>query len=191
MGTRASDDVTQLLKEWSAGDSNAAAKLVPLVYEELRLLARSYVARERADHTLQATALVHETYLRLADQTQLNWKDRVHFYGIAARVMRRILVEHARAHRSTKRGGLAQKISLEEARELPAETDVDLLKLDSALESFAKDYPRKSEVVELKFFGGLDAREIAEVLQVSEKTVLRDWNFAKLWLCRALTQDAA
>ena len=105
--------------------------------------------------------------------------------------MRRILVEHARAHRSTKRGGLAQKISLEEARELPAETDVDLLKLDSALESFAKDYPRKSEVVELKFFGGLDAREIAEVLQVSEKTVLRDWNFAKLWLCRALTQDAA
>ena len=191
MGTRASDDVTQLLKEWSAGDSNAAAKLVPLVYEELRRLARSYVARERADHTLQATALVHETYLRLADQTQLNWKDRVHFYGIAARVMRRILVEHARAHRSAKRGGLAQKISLEEARQLPAETDVDLLELDSALESFAKDYPRKSEVVELKFFGGLDAKEIAELLQVSEKTVQRDWNFAKLWLCRALTQDAA
>jgi len=191
MGTRASEDVTQLLKEWSAGDSNAAAKLMPLVYEELRRLARSYVTRERADHTLQATALVHETYLRLADQTQLNWKDRVHFYGIAARVMRRILVEHARAHRSAKRGGLTQKISLEEARELPAETDVDLLELDSALESFAKDYPRKSEVVELKFFGGLDAREIAEVLQVSEKTVLRDWNFAKLWLCRALSQDAA
>ena len=191
MGTRASDDVTQLLKEWSAGDSNAAAKLMPLVYEELRRLARSYVARERTDHTLQATALVHETYLRLADQTQLNWKDRLHFYGIAARVMRRILVEHARAHRSAKRGGLAQKITLEEARELPAETDVDLLELDSALESFAKDYPRKSEVVELKFFGGLDAREIAEVLQVSEKTVLRDWNFAKLWLCRALSQDAA
>jgi RNA polymerase sigma factor (TIGR02999 family) len=191
MGTRASDDVTQLLKEWSAGDSNAAAKLVPLVYEELRRLARSYVARERADHTLQATALVHEAYLRLADQTQLDWKDRAHFYGIAARLMRRILVEHARAHRSAKRGGLAQKISLEEARQLPAETDVDLLELDSALESFAKDYPRKSEVVELKFFGGLDAREIAELLQVSEKTVLRDWNFAKLWLCRALTQDAA
>jgi len=191
MGTRASDDVTQLLKEWSAGDSNAAAKLVPLVYEELRRLARSYVARERADHTLQATALVHEAYLRLADQTQLDWKDRAHFYGIAARLMRRILVEHARAHRSAKRGGLAQKISLEEARQLPAETDVDLLELDSALESFAKDYPRKSEVVELKFFGGLDAKEIAELLQVSEKTVLRDWNFAKLWLCRALTQDAA
>jgi len=112
MGTRASDDVTQLLKEWSAGDSNAAAKLMPLVYEELRRLARSYVARERADHTLQATALVHEAYLRLADQTQLDWKDRAHFYGIAARLMRRILVEHARAHRSAKRGGLAQKISL-------------------------------------------------------------------------------
>ena len=191
MGTRASEDVTQLLKEWSAGDSNAAAKLMPLVYEELRRLARSYVARERADHTLQATALVHEAYVRLVDQTQFNWKDRAHFCGIAARVMRRILVDHARAHKAAKRGGLAQKLSLDEARELPAKTEVDLVELDDALESFAKDYPRKSEVVELKFFGGLDAREIAEVLQVSEKTVLRDWNFAKLWLCRALSQNAA
>jgi len=165
--------------------------LEPTVEVEVNIAAAQKFGVKPGDVRRQATALVHETYLRLADQTQLNWKDRVHFYGIAARVMRRILVEHARAHRSTKRGGLAQKISLEEARELPAETDVDLLKLDSALESFAKDYPRKSEVVELKFFGGLDAREIAEVLQVSEKTVLRDWNFAKLWLCRALTQDAA
>jgi RNA polymerase sigma factor (TIGR02999 family) len=124
---------------------------------------------------------VHEAYLRLVDQTQVNWKDRAHFYGIAARVMRRILVDHARAHTAAKRGGFAQKLSLDEARELPAKADVDVVELDGALESFARDYPRKSEVVELKFFGGLDAKEIAEVLKISEKTVLRDWNFAKLW----------
>jgi RNA polymerase sigma factor (TIGR02999 family) len=164
---------------------------MPLVYEELRGLARNYLARERGDHTLQATALVHEAYLRLTDETQLNWKDRAHFYGIAARLMRRILVDHARTHNAAKRGGLQQKLTLEEARELPAKPAVDLVELDGALEAFAKDYPRESEVVELKFFGGLGAKEISEVLQVSEKTVLRDWNFAKLWLCRALTQSAA
>jgi len=164
---------------------------MPLVYEELRRLARGYLSRERSDHTLQATALVHEAYLRLADQTQLTWKDRAHFYGIAARLMRRILVDHARAHNAVKRGGLEQKLSLDEARELPMKETAELVALDGALENFAHDYPRKSEVVELKFFGGLDAREISEVLHVSEKTVLRDWNFAKLWLCRALTQNAA
>jgi RNA polymerase sigma factor (TIGR02999 family) len=121
----------------------------------------------------------------------MTWKSRAHFYGIAARVMRRILVDHARAHNAAKRGGLEQKLSLDEARELSTNKDVDLVELDGALESFAKDYPRKSEVVELKFFGGLDAKEISEVLQVSEKTVLRDWNFAKLWLCRALSESAA
>jgi RNA polymerase sigma factor (TIGR02999 family) len=162
-----------------------------LVYEELRRLARSYLARERADHTLQATALVHEAYLRLADETRLTWKDRAHFYGIAARLMRRILVDHARSHNAAKRGGLEQKLSLDEARELSTKTEVDLVELNGALEGFAHDYPRQSEVVEMKFFGGLDAKEISEVLQVSEKTVLRDWNFAKLWLCRALTQHAA
>ena len=188
---RASGDITQLLKDWSTGDSNASEKLMPLVYEELRSLARNYLARERGDHTLQATALVHEAYLRLANQTQLTWKDRVHFYGIAARMMRQILVDHARVHNAAKRGGLQQKLTLEEARELPATGDVDLVELDGALETFAKDYPRKSEVVELKFFGGLDAKEISEVLRVSEKTVLRDWNFAKLWLCRALSESAA
>jgi RNA polymerase sigma factor (TIGR02999 family) len=184
-------DVTQILMDWSGGDAAAAERLMPLVYEELRRLARNYLARERADHTLQATALVHEAYLRLADETRLNWKDRAHFYGIAARLMRRILVDHARAHKAEKRGGLEQKFSLDEARELPTKQDVDLVELNGALENFAHDYPRKSEVVELKFFGGLDAKEISEVLQVSEKTVLRDWNFAKLWLCRALTQNAA
>lgn len=184
-------DVTQILLDWSGGDSAAPEKLMPLVYEELRRLARNYLARERADHTLQATALVHEAYLQLADETRLSWKDRAHFYGIAARLMRRILVDHARAHKAEKRGGLEQKLSLDEVRELPTKSDVDLVELNGALENFANDYPRKSEVVELKFFGGLDAKEISEVLQVSEKTVLRDWNFAKLWLCRALTQNAA
>lgn len=164
---------------------------MPLVYEELRRLARNYLARERGDHTLQATALVHEAYIRLADQTRLGWKDRAHFYGIAARLMRQILVDHARKHNAQKRGGLAQKLSLDEARELATKQDVDLVELNSALEDFARDYPRKSEVVELKFFGGLDAKEISEVMQVSEKTVLRDWSFAKLWLCRALSERVA
>jgi RNA polymerase sigma factor (TIGR02999 family) len=183
-------DVTQILLCWSEGDTTAPDKLMPLVYEELRRLARNYLARERPDHTLQATALVHEAYLRLADESRLSWKDRAHFYGIAARLMRRILVDHARAHKAEKRGGLQQKLSLDEAQELPTRGAVELVALDSALQDFARDYPRKSEVVELKFFGGLDTKQISEVLQVSEKTVLRDWNFAKLWLCRELNQHA-
>ena len=179
-------DVTQILKNWSGGNDDATAQLMPLVYEELRRLARDYLRRERADHTLQATALVHEAYLRMVDDKQVTWQNRAHFYGIAARLMRRILVDHARAHNAVKRGGLEQKLSLDEARDLPAPGATDLVALDGALENLAKTYPRKSEVVELKFFGGLEANEIAEVLQVSEKTVLRDWNFAKLWLCREL-----
>ena len=184
-------EITEVLKAWSDGDATAPEKLMPLVYEELRRLARNYLARERGDHTLQATALVHAAYLRLADETRLDWKDRAHFYGIAAGAMRRILVDHARAHNAAKRGGLQQKLTLEEAQELPTQGEVNLVELDGALENFARDYPRKSEVVELKFFGGLDAKEISEVLKVSEKTVLRDWSFAKLWLCRALSQNAA
>jgi len=160
---------------------------MPLVYEELRRLAREYIRRERADHTLQATALVHEAYLRMVNEKSVTWKDRAHFYGIAARLMRRILVDHARAHGAAKRGGLEKKLALDEARDLPAPGATDLVALDDALESLAKAYPRKSEVVELKFFGGLEANEIAEVLQVSQKTVLRDWSFAKLWLCRELS----
>ena len=183
-------DVTQLLIDWRDGDEGVPERLMPLVYDELRRLARSYLQRERSDHTLQATALVHEAYLRMVDDAQTSWKDRAHFYGIAARVMRQILVDHARAHNAAKRGGMEQKVLLDEARDLPASGAVDLVALDGALQNFAQTYPRKSEVVELKFFGGLDAKEISEVLQVSEKTVLRDWNFAKLWLCRALS-DAA
>jgi RNA polymerase sigma factor (TIGR02999 family) len=164
---------------------------MPLVYEELRRLARNYLQRERTDHTLQATALVHEAYLRLVDDNSVPWKDRAHFYGIAARLMRRILVDHARAHNAAKRGGLEQKVTLDEARDLPTKEAVELVALDGALENLAQTYPRKSEVVELKFFGGLDMKEISQVLQVSEKTVLRDWNFAKLWLCRELNEHAA
>jgi RNA polymerase sigma factor (TIGR02999 family) len=179
-------DVTQILKNWREGSEDASARLMPLVYEELRRLAREYLRRERPDHTLQATALVHEAYLRMVDEKSASWKDRAHFYGIAARLMRQILVDHARAHNAAKRGGLEQKFTLDEARDLPASGATDLVELDGALENFAKTYPRKSEVVELKFFGGLETHEIAEVLQVSEKTVLRDWSFAKLWLCREL-----
>lgn len=185
-------DVTQLLIGWQQGDLDAPARLMPLVYEELRRLARDYLRRERADHTLQATALVHEAYLRMVDNKSVDWKSRAHFYRIAAQLMRRILVDHARAHNAAKRGGLEQKLTLDEARGLPQNGNgVELVALDSALESFAQSYPRKSEVVELKFFGGLDVKEISKVLEVSEKTVLRDWNFAKVWLCRELNEHAA
>jgi len=184
-------DVTQILQDWGEGDREAVAKLMPLVYEELRRLARHYLQRERADHTLQATALVHEAYLRLVDEKNVTWQNRAHFYGIAARLMRRILVDHARVHNAVRRGGLEKKLSLEEAQALPNAGATDLVVLDGALQNLAKIYPRKSEVVELKFFGGLEAKEIAEVLHISEKTVLRDWSFAKLWLCRELSKTAA
>lgn len=186
-----SSDVTQILQAWSEGDASAPERLMPLVYEELRRLAGQYLRRERADHTLQATALVHETYLRLVGQNQVSWKDRAHFRSLAARLMRRILVQHARKHNSAKRGGKLEKIYLDETRELGQERPPDLVELDEALLRFAADYPREGEVVEMKFFGGLTAEEIADVLQVSAKTVLRDWNFAKLWLCRELTEPAA
>src|SRR5918997_1157500 len=182
--------VTQILLNWRAGDEAAAARLMPLVYDELRRLGREYLRRERGDHTLQPTALVHEAYLRLVDDSRVNWQNRAHFYGIAAKLMRRILVDHARARNAAKRGGLVQKVPLDEARDLPPAPTNDLVALDGALEDLAKAYPRKSEVVELKFFGGLEAEEIAEVLQVSPKTVLRDWQFAKLWLCRELAGAA-
>ena len=182
----ASAEVTQILLNWRAGQSDAADRLMPLVYEELRRLARDYLRRERGDHTLQPTALVHEAYLRLVDDSRVNWQNRAHFYGIAAKLMRRILVDHARARNAEKRGGLVPKVPLDEARDLPPDATNDLVALDAALQDLARTYPRKSEVVELKFFGGLQAEEIAEVLQVSPKTVLRDWQFAKLWLCREL-----
>ena len=185
-----SAEVTQILLSWRPDDSEATARLMPLVYEELRRLARDYLRRERGDHTLQPTALVHEAYLRLVDDSRVNWQNRAHFFGIAAKLMRRILVDHARARNAEKRGGLVPKVPLDEARDLPPAATNDLVALDGALQDLARTYPRKSEVVELKFFGGLEAEEIAEVLQVSPKTVLRDWQFAKLWLCRELAGTA-
>jgi RNA polymerase sigma factor (TIGR02999 family) len=184
------NDVTQILKDWSAGREDAAARLMPLVYEELRRLAREYLRRERGDHTLQATSLVHEAYLKLIDQKRVDWKNRAHFCGVAAQLMRRVLLDHARGHQAEKRGGKLEKLYLDETRELAQARAPDLVELDDALQSFAATYPREAEVVELKFFGGLGAKEIGEVLKVSSKTVLRDWNFAKAWLCRELSESA-
>ncbi len=184
-------DATQILQEWSAGDTDAPARLMPLVYEELQRRAAEYLRHERPDHTLQATALVHEAYLKLVDQKRVDWKSRVHFCGVAAQLMRRVLLEHARGHNAEKRGGKLEKLYLDETRELVPERSPDLIALDDALQSFATTYPREGNVVELKFFGGMEANEIAEVLDVSQKTVLRDWNFAKLWLRRELAGNRA
>jgi len=180
-------EATQILREWSEGDKDASARLMPIVYEELRRRAAEFLRHERPDHTLQATALVHEAYLKLVDQSRATWKNRAHFCTVAAQLMRRILVQHAREHNREKRGGKWQKIYLDETRELAQEHASDLVELDGALQGLAASFPRESQVVEMKFFGGMEAREIAEVLDVSEKTVLRDWNFAKVWLCRELT----
>ena len=184
-------DATQILKEWSEGDKDATARLMPLIYEELRRRAAEYLRHERPDHTLQATALVHEAYLKLIDQNRVDWKSRAHFCGVAAQLMRRVLLEHARGHNAEKRGGKLEKLYLDETHELSDERAHDLIALDDALKSFTSTYPREGEVVELKFFGGLAANEIAEVLDVSQKTVLRDWNFAKLWLRCELAGDVA
>lgn len=186
-------NVTALLLRWQGGnDEEAPAQLMPLIYEELRRVARSYLRREREDHTLQPTALVHEAYLRLVDDSKVSWQDRAHFYGVAARSMRQILIEHARARGAAKRGGPGQiKLSLEQAPELAKDCAVELIALDDALLDFTKSYPRKSKVVELKFFGGMEAKQISEALQISVKTVTRDWNFARLWLSRELRNNAA
>ena len=183
-----SPDITQILEQWREGDREAASRLIPLVYQELRARAADYLRRERADHTLQATALVHEAYLKLAIQDQAAWKNRAHFCAVAATMMRRILVQHAREHNRQKRGGQWEKVYLDETRELRQEHAPDLVALDQALSRFGLTYPRESSVVEMKFYGGMDTREIAEVLNVSEKTVLRDWNFSKAWLSRALVR---
>ena len=183
--------VTALLRAWGDGDDGALEQLTPLVEAELRRLARGYMRRERRGHTLQTTALVNEAFLRLTDARRVRWQDRAHFLGISARLMRRVLVDHARARNAAKRGGPQQKLVLEEAQAVAGPGTPDLVALDDALQNLARVYPRKSDVVELKFFGGLEAKEIAEVLRVSEKTVLRDWSFAKLWLSRELENQHA
>jgi len=183
-----SHEVTQILQEWNSGD-DARARLMPLVYDELRRLAQSYLRRERPDHTLQPTALVHEAYLRLVDQSRVEWRNRVHFYGVAAQMMRRILIDHARAHASEKRSGGARRLSLDEAAVLPEERAADLVALDDALKLLADKDERKSRVVELRFFGGLSVEETAEALGLHTATVERDWRFAKMWLHRELSGD--
>lgn len=178
--------VTELLRAWRDGDDGALARLTPLVETELRRLARGYMGRERRGHTLQPTALVNEAFLRLTDARQIRWQDRAHFLGISARLMRRVLVDHARARGFRKRGGGAQHVTLDEGLIASPEPALDLVALDRALETLAAADVRKSRVIELRFFGGLSVEETAEVLHVSPQTIKRDWRLAKLWLLREL-----
>ena len=177
------ESVTQLLVDWSQGDQAALNKLMPLVYSELRRLARNHLRRERLDHTLQPTALVNEAYLKLADQRRVRWQNRAQFFGVAAQLMRRILVDHAREHQAAKRGGAdQQRLSITSAEGLAKQPGVDLLALNEALDELATTDPQQSRIVELKFFGGLSVEEIAEVLGISHATVGRDWKMARAWL---------
>lgn len=182
----ASPGVTELLRAWSGGDDDALEQLMPLVEAELRRLARAYMRRERREHTLQTTALMNEAFLRLTDARRVHWQDRAHFLGISARLMRRILVDHARHRGYQKRGGGAQRVTLHEGLVMPADPALDVVALDRALDTLAKVDVRKSRTIELRFFGGLSVDETAEVLQVSPDTVKRDWRLAKLWLLREL-----
>jgi RNA polymerase sigma-70 factor, ECF subfamily len=181
-------EVTQLLQAWRGGDDQAFQSLVPLVYAELRRLARSYMSRERSSHTLQPTALVHEAYTRLIG-THVGWRDSSHFFAVCAQLMRRVLVDHARGRGYLKRGGGARPVPLEGIPEIGCNRGVDLLSLDQALDGLAAFDRRKSQVVELRFFGGLTVEETAEVLHTSPETVMRDWKLAKAWLLRELHME--
>ncbi len=183
------ESVTRLLIALTDGNHAAFDALVPLIYDELRRLAGSYLRRERPDHTLQPTALVHEAYMRLVDQTQVNWQNRAHFIGVAAQMMRRILVDHARAHMSEKRGGDYQKLALDENIDKAFERSGELLMLDEALNQLAEIDPQKRRMVELRYFGGLTVEETAEVLGVSAITVKRQWRLAKAWLFGRMKAD--
>lgn len=186
MNAEAHADVTQLLLEWRNGDQSALNRLMPLVYEELRRLARRCLRRERAGHTIQTTTLVHEAYLRLIDADRVEWQNRTHFFAIAAKLMRRVLVDEARKRHFKKRGGEFTRISLDDAIALSAERCSELLALDEALDRLARFATRKSQVVELRFFGGLSIEETAAALNVSSDIVKREWRTAKLWLLREL-----
>jgi RNA polymerase sigma factor (TIGR02999 family) len=178
------------LVRWRAGDREALEALMPLVYDELRRLAHHYLRQERSDHTLQSTALVHEAYLRLAGQNPPQWQDRAHFFGIAAHLMRQILVEHARSRAAAKRGGNAPRLALDSAAALPQQTDVDVIALDRALEELSGLDAQQGRIVELRFFAGLTIEDTSEVLGISPATVKRDWTTARAWLYRAMTGDA-
>lgn len=180
------DDVSRLLRAWTNGDETALDKLTPIVYNELHRLAQRYMRRERPGHSLQTTALVNEAYMRLADYNRMQWQDRAHFFAVSSQLMRRILVEHARRH-NLKRGGDIKHVSLDEAAVVDGNRTPDLVALDEAMNALERLDPRKVRVVEMRFFGGLSVEETAEVLKVSSITVMRDWNTAKAWLHRELT----
>jgi RNA polymerase sigma-70 factor, ECF subfamily len=184
-------ELTELLIAWGNGSQDALEQLFPLVYEELRRLAHRYMRRERPGHSLQTTAVVHEAYLRLIDQKHVQWQNRAHFFAIAAQMMRRILITHAQSHAYAKRGGGALKVSLDETAILSKERAGELIALDEALNSLSAIDPRRSQVVELRFFGGLSNEEIAEVMKISPNTVTRDWNVAKAWLYREMSKEQA
>jgi len=182
-------DVTQLLRDWSQGNRAALELLTPIVYDELRRLAQYYMGRENAGHTLQATALVHEAYLRLFDQRRMQWQNRAHFFGIAAQMIRRILVDHARATRAAKRGGGAVALSLDEALGVAEKKDIEMIALDDALRTLAEVDHQQAKIVEMRFFTGLTIEETAEALGISPATVKRDWVSAKAWLFREMTRQ--
>jgi len=183
-----SDEVTVLLNQMSAGSDTAPEALLPLVYDDLRRLAHAYFTKENPDHTLQATALVHEAYIRLVNWENVSWQNRAHFFAVAAEVMRRILIDHARKRNAQKRSG-GQRIVLDDAVSLPDKKDFDILKLEEALSSLEKVDPRQAKIVELRFFGGLSIEETSFVLNISETTVRREWTFAKAWFQREMTRD--
>jgi RNA polymerase sigma factor (TIGR02999 family) len=184
---RRTASVTELLTAWCAGDESALAQLTPLVHNELHRLARRQMRNERAGHTLQTTAVVNEAYLKLVDLARVRWQDRAHFFAMAARLMRHILVDYARAHATAKRGGEVFSVSLDEAAVVSAESSTDLVALDDALQALAVLDARKGQVVEMRFFGGLTVQETADALGVSPETVMRDWQFARTWLLRELS----
>jgi RNA polymerase sigma factor (TIGR02999 family) len=186
MNTPPSNEITERLIAWGAGDRTALDQLVPIVYQELRRMAGRYLRQENPGHTLQPTALVHEAWLRLMDQTRVNWRNRAQFFGMAAQMMRRILVDHAKTKHREKRGGEIVKLSLEDAIPLSQERAADLIALDEALESLMRIDERKSRVVELRYFGGFSVEETARILNISTDTVLRDWKMAKAWLYQEL-----
>src|SRR5919106_3798951 len=188
---RQQHEITQLLAEWSDGNQSALDELYPLVYDELHRLARRYMSRERKGHSLQTTALINEAYVRLVDQRNVHWANRSHFFAISAQIMRRILIDHARRHAYAKRGGGAQQVSLEEAALVTRAAGSELIRLDEALKTLSQMDPRRGQVVELRYFGGLNNEEIAGGLHVSENTGNGDWNMARAWLYQQLTGSGA
>ena len=191
MASGSAPDVTQLLLSWSQGDQGALEQLMPLVYGELRRLASSYLRRERSNHTLQSTALVHEAFMRLVNQQDVQWRNRAHFYAIAAQMIRRILVDYARSQHAEKRGSGAVKLALDDAMAVPQPGDVDLLGLNDALDRLAELDARQSRIVELRFFAGLSIEETAEVMHLSPASIKREWNTARAWLFREMSRNPA